>query len=56
MTFVFDLQHYSLFSKSFRENSVSKKLYNPLQCISILGEVGGRKMNTDLLKFECQIL
>lgn len=56
MISVFDLQHYSLFSRSFRENSVSKKLYNPLQCLSILGEVGGSKMNIDLLRFECQIL
>lgn len=39
---VFGLQHYSLFSEFFRENFVCKKLYNPLQCLSILGEVGGR--------------
>lgn len=56
MASVFDLQHYGLFSKIFRVNSVSKKLYNLLQYLPILGEMGGRKMNTGLLRFECQIL
>lgn len=40
---MFDLDFYSLFSESFKDNSVSRGLCNPLQYQSILGEVGGER-------------
>lgn len=39
----FDLHLYRLFSKSFKENSVSEELCNPPHYQSVCGEVNGER-------------